>query len=200
MPIETLIIIILAYFIGSIPFGLILTKLIVKKDLRSLGSGNIGATNVVRAAGKKLGGLAFFLDASKAIFAIYLAAQFGLQESSLIFLIGLMAIIGHCFPIWLKFKGGKGVATYIGMIFVFDPFLTLFIIGGWYIVFYITQIVSLASILIMCTIIFYFLFKFEYALIYFIIGAIIVIFRHKENLQRLLKGEENNFKNDSKTS
>lgn len=200
MSIETLIIIILAYFIGSIPFGLILTKLIVKKDLRSLGSGNIGATNVVRAAGKKLGGLAFFLDASKAIFAIYLAAQFGLQESSLIFLIGLMAIIGHCFPIWLKFKGGKGVATYIGMIFVFDPFLTLFIIGGWYLVFYITRIVSLASILIMCTIIFYFLFKFEYALIYFIIGAIIVIFRHKENLQRLLKGEENNFKNDSKTS
>lgn len=200
MPIETLIIIILAYFIGSIPFGLILTKLIVKKDLRSLGSGNIGATNVVRAAGKKLGGIAFFLDASKAIFAIYLAAQFGLQESSLIFLIGLMAIIGHCFPIWLKFKGGKGVATYIGMIFVFDPFLTLFIIGGWYLVFYITRIVSLASILIMCTIIFYFLFKFEYALIYFIIGAIIVIFRHKENLQRLLKGEENNFKNDSKTS
>ncbi len=199
MPIETLIIIILAYFIGSIPFGLILTKLIVKKDLRSLGSGNIGATNVVRAAGK-IRWYSLFLDASKAIFAIYLAAQFGLQESSLIFLIGLMAIIGHCFPIWLKFKGGKGVATYIGMIFVFDPFLTLFIIGGWYLVFYITRIVSLASILIMCTIIFYFLFKFEYALIYFIIGAIIVIFRHKENLQRLLKGEENNFKNDSKTS
>lgn len=200
MPIETLIIIILAYFIGSIPFGLILTKLIVKKDLRTLGSGNIGATNVVRAAGKKLGGLAFFLDASKAILAIYLADLFGIKESSLIFLIGLMAIIGHCFPIWLKFKGGKGVATYIGMIFIFDPFLTLFIIGGWYLVFYITRIVSLASILIMCTIILYFLLKFKFVLIYFIIGAVIVIFRHKDNLQRLLKGEENNFKNDSKTS
>jgi len=183
----------LGYLIGSIPFGLIITKLVTKKDITKEGSGNIGATNVVRTVGKKLGALTLALDAVKGIVAVYLAIRFGLQDALTLNLIGLSAIIGHCFPVWLKFKGGKGVATLLGILFFYDPVLTIFLMLGWYIVFYVTRIVAMASVIVMIVISAYFILKLKLAFVGFIIAPMIVIYRHKENISRILSGKEHSF-------
>lgn len=183
----------LAYLIGSIPFGLLICKLFAKKDITKEGSGNIGATNVVRSIGKKLGALTFICDAFKGVAVLLIALKFDIQSASTLNLIALSAIIGHCFPVWLKFKGGKGVATLLGVLFFYDPILTVFLMVGWYIVFYVTRIVALASITIMVVISAYFLLKMSFAFIGFIIAPLIVIYRHKENISRILSGQENSF-------
>ncbi|MBT4878824.1 MAG: glycerol-3-phosphate 1-O-acyltransferase PlsY [Alphaproteobacteria bacterium] len=191
---STFALILLAYFIGSIPFGLIITKFLVKKDIRTIGSGNIGATNVVRAGGKKLGALTLFLDALKGLLCIALAHKFNINNLLFINLIALFAVLGHCFPVWLKFKGGKGVATYLGILLILDPILTLFIMLGWYVVFYITYIVSFASVLVVITIILFLIMQLTVTNIPLIIASIIIIYRHKENISRMLKGKESSFK------
>lgn len=184
----------LSYFIGSIPFGFILTKVFSNKNLQSHGSGNIGATNVVRVAGKTLGYLTFSLDATKGIAAIFIAKYFFVTEPKLIYLCGFSAIIGHIFPIWLKFSGGKGVATFIGVLFYHDPFITILFLLGWYITYYIMRIVSLASILLMLVIIIYFLLHWQEPSILFIILSLIIILKHADNIRKLTKGEEHSFK------
>ena len=185
----------LSYLIGSIPFGLILTKIFAKKDIQSSGSGNIGATNVVRVAGKKIGYATFILDSLKGVAGILLAYYFSLQNPLFAYICGLFAILGHMFPIWLKFNGGKGVATFIGILFCYDIFLTICFLLSWYFIYYITRIVSLASIILMLVVIMFFIIKWKYVSGIFIITALLVIIKHHQNIYRLIKGQESSFKN-----
>ena len=111
---EILVVSILAYLIGSIPFGFILTKIFLKKDIRDIGSGNIGATNALRTGNKSLGYGTLFLDVTKAVIPVIYVK---LNYPDYIFIASLCVFLGHVFPIWLKFKGGKGVATYVGILF-----------------------------------------------------------------------------------
>ena len=130
---------IFSYLMGSIPFGYILTKIFLKKDIRNVGSGNIGATNALRAGNKVIGYTTLVLDISKAIIpVIYVKINF----PELIFIVSLCAFLGHVFPIWLKFKGGKGVATYIGILFSIDILLGIIFITCWAIVFFTSKFSS----------------------------------------------------------
>ena len=128
---------------GSIPFGLILARIFLDKDIRKIGSKNIGATNVLRTGNKFLASLTLFLDVLKGILPILITNY---CFPSLIYLSGLAAFLGHIFPVWLKFKGGKGVATYLGIIFVLSFNLGLFFCISWFFVVFITKYSSLASI------------------------------------------------------
>ena len=137
---EYLIVGIASYLMGSIPFGLILTKIFLKKDIRDIGSGNIVATNVLRTGNKLIGYLTLVLDITKAIIpVIYVKINF----PELIYIASLCAFLGHVFPIWLKFKGGKGVATYVGILFSINILLGVVFISCWIITFLITKYSSL---------------------------------------------------------
>ncbi len=192
---ENIIALVAAYFVGSIPFGLLLTKIFGKKDIRQEGSGNIGATNVVRVAGKKLGMVTFALDALKAVFALVIALYFLKVNNALILncVVGL-TVVGHCFPLWLKFKGGKGVATFLGGLVFYNPGFALLIMLGWYIFFYITRIVSVASIVIMLAISVFYLLDFNLDMLAFILTPWLVIYMHRENIKRIIAGTESSFK------
>ena len=140
---EILIISILSYLIGSIPFGFILTKIFLKKDIRNIGSGNIGATNALRTGNKSIGYTTLFLDIIKAVIPIiYLK----LNYTDYIFIASLCIFLGHVFPIWLKFKGGKGVATYVGILFSINLYIGLVFIGVWFVTFLISKYSSLSSL------------------------------------------------------
>ena len=140
---EYLIVGIASYLMGSIPFGLILTKIFLKKDIRDIGSGNIGATNVLRTGNKLIGYLTLLLDVTKAIVpVIYVKINF----PELIYIASLCAFLGHVFPIWLKFKGGKGVATYVGILFSINILLGVVFISCWIIIFLLSRYSSLSSI------------------------------------------------------
>ena len=120
---------IISYLMGSIPFGFILTKIFLKKDIRDIGSGNIGATNALRTGNKLIGYTTLFLDISKAIIpVIYIKINF----PELLFVASLCAFLGHVFPIWLKFKGGKGVATYVGILFALNLSFGFIFISVWF--------------------------------------------------------------------
>jgi acyl phosphate:glycerol-3-phosphate acyltransferase len=183
--------IVLAYLIGSIPVGVILGKM-KGVDPRKTGSGNIGATNVMRAGGKALGIITLFGDAAKGFIPVFLAELFGL-DVSIIAIIGLAAFLGHVFPIFLRFKGGKGVATALGVYIAIGPLVILGAFIIFIIVFLIWRYVSLASLIgaIMVPIGLYVIkAPCEFVIMAGII-AMIVIIRHKENISRLLKGTEN---------
>ncbi len=183
---------IIGYFIGSVPFGLILTKFFLSKDIRDLGSGNIGATNVLRTGNKKIAFLTLLLDILKGIIPIYILNLFVSYEIATIS--GLFAVLGHCFPLWLYFKGGKGVATCVGVIFALDWIAGLLFILLWFLIAYFSRISSLAAIISLClTTLYVFCLSFEQTFIIFGI-SIICISRHYENISRLLKGKENKIK------
>lgn len=189
---------ILSYLIGSVPTAYIITKKLKGEDIRKFGSGNIGATNAARVLGIKMGILVAVIDILKGYFAVILIQIVIPQESSLyiLFLLALIVIIGHNFSIFLKFSGGKGVATTIGIVMRIFPigFLILTII--WFLITIITRYVSLASIMSAISLVFssYFL-KDSSAYFYFmVILAIGVIFSHRENIARLLNGTENRMK------
>ena len=186
--------IIAAYLIGSIPIGLILGKLIWKKDLRQLGSHNIGATNAWRVLGRKAGLLVFILDFLKGQLGVILGA-FLLATPCAMVVGGLFAVLGHIFPIFIGFKGGKGVATSLGVIASLMPKITAIVFIVWLLLTLITRYVSVASIVaavltpILAAI-------FNQPTIYFLFTlaiAIIIVFRHRENIQRLKAGRENKF-------
>ncbi len=201
--------IIFGYVLGSIPFGLLITKLFGFEDIRNIGSGNIGATNVLRT-GKK--GLAFFtliLDGFKGFFSILIVLIF-LQKfdqtdlypyilqmkSTIISFVGFFSIIGHCFPIWLKFKGGKGVATGFGVIMSFDYLIGSFIILVWSLIFLISRISSLSSLISFFIIPFLlFLSQKEISICLASLAINFIVFlRHLDNVKRLIKKEEPKFK------
>ena len=129
---ELILSIIISYLMGSIPFGLILTKIFLKKDIRDIGSGNIGATNVLRTGNKIIGYLTLSLDILKAVIPV-LYIKFNYPE--LVYVSSLSVFIGHVFPLWLKFKGGKGVATYVGILFSINYILGFVFIVSWLIIF-----------------------------------------------------------------
>lgn len=186
-----LIFLILAYLIGSIPFGLILNKVILGVDIRKFGSGNIGATNALRIGGKKIGVSTLLLDSFKGIIVIILFKLFNQN----IYLGAALAIIGHVFPIWLNFKGGKGVATMIGVVTLINFYVGIATIFSWIICFLITKTSSLSSIAaVLISLVFAYISK-DINLFYLnLFFAILIIYKHKANIKRLIKGQENKFK------
>ena len=189
---ELSIIIILSYLMGSIPFGFILTKIFLKKDIRKIGSGNIGATNVLRTGNKKIGYLTLTLDILKAIVPL-LVIKFNFPE--FIFLSALSIFLGHVFPLWLKFNGGKGVATYVGMLFCINYILGFVFIFSWFVIFIIFRYSSLSSLiasLIIPIYQFYIIDNNNYY--FFIILFILIFYTHRENVKRLINNTESKTK------
>ena len=176
------------YLLGSIPFGLVLTKLAGMGDVRNIGSGNIGATNVLRTGNKKIAAATLLGDLLKGTAAVLLAAQYGPDTAVLA---GLGAFIGHCYPIWLKFKGGKGVATYIGILLGFSWKIMLVFAVVWLSIAAITRYSSLAALIasLVTPIALYWFGHIQWAEL-FLLLTIILWIRHRENIARLLKGEE----------
>lgn len=190
MQIEQIIILIISYLVGSIPFGLVLTKLAGLGDIRNIGSGNIGATNVLRTGNKKLALATLILDGVKG--ALLIPVVHYLDMSDIAPLVGLLAVIGHVFPIWLKFQGGKGVATTIAVILALNWLLGLAIILIWILAFLITKISSLAAI---CAVTggsaaAYYFHGNNLFTICVILLSLLVIIRHYKNIQRLISGTE----------
>ena len=188
------------YFLGSIPFGLLLAKLFAGSDIRKAGSGNIGATNVARVAGPAAGILTLVLDAAKGAAAVWLAGRFTDQSSTGMTLAAVAALIGHCFPVWLKFKGGKGVATALGVFLMLAPMAAL----GSLLVFIAVSVawryVSLGSVSAAAAmpLLMYFLWAPGHApplVVDFgtLFASALVIFKHDANLQRLMDGTEPKF-------
>ena len=189
---ELILSIIISYLMGSIPFGLILTKIFLKKDIRDIGSGNIGATNVLRTGNKIIGYLTLSLDILKAVIPV-LYIKFNYPE--LVYVSSLSVFIGHVFPLWLKFKGGKGVATYVGILFSINYILGFLFIASWLIIFFILRYSSLGSILATIIIPVFIFFNPNYESEYFfIIMFILILFTHRENVKRLINKEESKTK------
>ena len=172
-----------SYLMGSIPFGFILTKIFLKKDIRDIGSGNIGATNALRTGNKLIGYATLILDISKAIIPVmYTKIHF----PELIFIASLCAFLGHVFPIWLKFKGGKGVATYVGILFSINISLGLIFVSSWAFIFLLFRYSSLSSIIGSLSVPIYILITSQINdAIFFAIMFIFIFFTHIENIKRL---------------
>ncbi len=184
----------LSYLLGSIPFGKIVTQILTGKDITKSGSGNIGATNVYRTVSKKIGLLVLLLDGLKPLLALVLV-KFWQPEGyeSFKYLYLLTSILGHMYPIWLGFKGGKGVACYFGGNLLIDPLLTISSMVIWIIVVKITKLSSLGaliSIILLTTIQFIFM-NGTLNKINLIVILILIMFKHKENIARLMSGKEN---------
>ena len=189
---ELILIISISYLMGSIPFGLILTKVFLKKDIREIGSGNIGATNVLRTGNKVIGYLTLILDVLKAMIPV-LYIKFNFPD--LVYISSLSAFIGHVFPVWLKLKGGKGVATYVGILFSINYFLGIIFIVSWLLIFIISKYSSLGSILSSLIIpIFIFLNSSYENQYFFIIMFVLILYTHRENVKRLINKEESKTK------
>ena len=189
---DVLIIGIICYLIGSIPFGFILTKVFLKKDIRNIGSGNIGATNALRTGNKTIGYTTLFFDIIKAVIPIiYIKFNF----TDLLYIASLCIFLGHVFPIWLKFRGGKGVATYVGILFALNIYLGFVFIFSWLITYALFKFSSLSSLVASISIPIYLLIfsKFE-NIFFFTIMLILVFFTHRENIKRLKNKEENKTK------
>ena len=179
---------VISYLAGSIPFGLILTKIFLNKDIREIGSGNIGATNALRTGNKLIGYSTLILDILKAVIPV-LYVKFNYPE--FIFISALSAFLGHVFPIWLRFKGGKGVATYVGILFSINLTLGLVFGACWLITFFISKFSSLASLIGSLSIPIYVLFLDQKGnAIFFGIMFILIFFTHRENIKRLKNKEE----------
>jgi len=185
---DIFIISIISYLLGSIPFGLLLTKFILKKDIREIGSGNIGATNALRTGNKLIGYSTLVLDILKAVAPIFYV-KFNFPEY--IYVASLCAFLGHVFPIWLKFKGGKGVATYLGILFALKISFGLIFIITWLIVFVVSKFSSLSSLAASISIPIYLLILTQFdQVIFFTIMFVLIFFTHRENIKRLKNNEE----------
>ena len=191
MDINLIIVAVYSYLLGSIPFGLVLTKIFLKKDIREIGSGNIGTTNVLRTGKKSLAVATLVLDLLKGYFSI--AITF-IYFENLISYSALICFIGHIFPVWLKFKGGKGVATYLGVILALS--YKFFLIFGitWLVLSFLFRYASLSSIISSLIVFVYsYFFINNFSLILFIF-FVIIIYTHRENIVRLKNSEESKIK------
>ena len=185
---EILIVSAICYLMGSIPFGLIFTKIFLKKDIRDIGSGNIGATNVLRTGNKIIGYTTLFFDIIKAVVpVIYIK----LYYPELIYIASLSAFLGHVFPVWLKFKGGKGVATYLGILFALNIYFGLVFVISWLITFGLSKFSSLSSLIASVSVPVYLLITSQFKdIFFFIIMFVLIFFTHRENIKRLKNKEE----------
>jgi len=194
---TNIIIIVIFYLIGSLPFAFILTKLFGFGDIRKIGSGNIGATNVLRTGNRFLAFIVLCLDILKG-FIPFLILDFFFDGMDLLIKLFFcdFAVIGHIFPIWLKFKGGKGVATYIGFLIGANTLIGLIFLITWMIVVLITKYSSLSSLIATLIVPLYFIFINSnlYILIFIIYLTLIIILKHQENIKRLLNKTENKIK------
>ena len=191
MDINLIIVAVYSYLLGSIPFGLILTKIFLKKDIRKIGSGNIGTTNVLRTGKKSLAAGTLVLDLMKGYFSIIITFTY---FENLISYSALICLIGHIFPVWLKFKGGKGVATYLGVILALSYKFFLIFGISWLILSFLFRYASLSSIIsslivFVCS----YFFNNNFSLILFIF-FIIILYTHRENIVRLKNSEESKIK------
>ncbi|MDQ0421614.1 glycerol-3-phosphate acyltransferase PlsY [Peteryoungia aggregata LMG 23059] len=177
------------YLLGSIPFGLVLTKMAGLGDLRSIGSGNIGATNVLRTGNKKLAAATLLLDALKATAAAVIADRVFGGDAALVG--GFAAFIGHLFPVWLGFKGGKGVATYIGMLLGVEPIMVLVFAIVWLSFAFLSRYSSLSALIATLVIpVALWILGLEEAAIVTAVMTVITYWRHKQNIERLIAGTE----------
>ena len=189
---EFLTIGIISYLMGSIPFGFILTKIFLKKDIREIGSGNIGATNALRTGNKLIGYSTLLLDVMKAILPVLYAK---INHPELIYIASLCAFLGHVFPIWLKFKGGKGVATYVGILFTINILLGFIFCVSWLLIFLISKYSSLSSLIGSLTIPVYIFFNDQMSnALFFGIMFVLIFYTHRENIKRLKNKEESKTK------
>ncbi|MDE3104733.1 MAG: glycerol-3-phosphate 1-O-acyltransferase PlsY [Acidobacteriota bacterium] len=187
----------LAYLLGSIPFGYLLVRTFKHQDIRATGSGNIGATNVLRSGAKGLGIATLLLDLGKALLAVKLAQHLGQGDASLAMAAAIAAVLGHIFPVWLRFKGGKGVASALGVFLALNWAAALCILGVFVVVFALSRYVSLASILASATLPFFaFYFVPQHTPVVdfgFLFLPLLIIAKHHQNIRRLLSGTENRF-------
>ena len=179
---------IISYLMGSIPFGFILTKIFLNKDIREIGSGNIGATNALRTGNKTIGYSTLVLDILKAVAPVVYVKIF---YQDYLYIASLCAFLGHVFPIWLKFKGGKGVATYVGILFAINFYFGIIFIISWFITFFISKYSSLSSLIGAASIPIYLLILTQFnQVIFFTIMFVLIFFTHRENIKRLKNKEE----------
>ena len=188
---DIIIVILFSYLSGSIPFGLILTKIFGNQDIRNIGSGNIGATNVLRTGNKFLAVLTLLLDILKGYIPVIIAQQY---FPGLIQLSCLLAFLGHVFPVWLKFKGGKGVATYVGILFSLNLIYGFIFTGVWFTIFLVSKYSSLSSLVATLSIPIYLYFSENENIIFFIIMFVLIFYTHRENIKRLKNKEESKTK------
>lgn len=204
MPVASLLVVVLAYLLGSIPTGYLLVRFFRKQDIRTIGSGNIGATNVIRSGAKGLGAATFLLDMLKGCCAVWLGAALashllpGWPIRNVEALAALCAVLGHMYPVWLRFKGGRGVSTGFGVFLVAAPWAALAAISLFALVVWSTRFVSLGSILGAASFPIFacFLVSGEKPLFFLIVQvvvALLIIVKHHENIRRLLSGTENRF-------
>ena len=191
MNINLVIVAVYSYLLGSIPFGLVLTKIFLKKDIRDIGSGNIGTTNVLRTGKKSLAVATLVLDLLKGYFSIIITFTY---FENLISYSALICFIGHIFPVWLNFKGGKGVATYLGVILALSYKFFLIFGISWLVLSFLYRYASLSSIISSLIVFVYsYFFNNNYSLILFIF-FIIILYTHRENIVRLKNSEESKIK------
>ena len=176
-----------SYLFGSIPFGYLFTKILLKKDIRNVGSGNIGATNVLRTGNKSLGYLTLVLDIAKAVVPVIFIK---LNYPDLVYISALCAFLGHLFPIWLKFKGGKGVATLVGILLSINIYYAIVFGTVWILTFLISKYSSLSSLFASISIPIYLLIVNQDNIIFFIIIFVLIFYTHRENIKRLINKEE----------
>ena len=188
---EYLIITLGSYLLGSIPFGFILIKIFLKKDIRDIGSGNIGATNALRTGNKSIGYVTLILDITKAVLPVIYVK---LNYPDFIFIVPLSVFLGHVFPVWLKFKGGKGVATYVGILFSINLIYGFVFIVIWLITFLTSKYSSLSSIIASLLVPIYLLLFENSNSVFFIIMFVLIFYTHRENVKRLKNKEESKTK------
>ena len=188
---DYLIIITISYLLGSIPFGLLLTKFFLNKDIRNIGSGNIGATNVLRSGNKLIGYTTLCFDIIKAVLPVIYVK---LNYPDFIYISSLSVFLGHVFPIWLKFKGGKGVATYVGILFSINLIFGIIFGITWILIFLISKYSSLSSLIGSISIPIYLFIFNEEQIIFFVIMFVLVFYTHRENIKRLKNKEESKSK------
>ncbi|WP_075501151.1 glycerol-3-phosphate 1-O-acyltransferase PlsY [Candidatus Pelagibacter communis] len=179
---------VISYLMGSIPFGFLLTKIFLNKDIREIGSGNIGATNVIRTGNKTIGYSTLILDILKAVAPVIYVKIF---YQDFLYIASLCAFLGHVFPVWLKFKGGKGVATYVGILFAINFYFGIIFIISWFATFFISKFSSLSSLIGAASIPIYLLILNQFnQVIFFTIMFVLIFFTHRENIKRLKNKEE----------
>ena len=191
MIVEALSVISFSYILGSIPSGIIFAKIFNLKDLRTIGSGNTGTTNVLRTGNYTAAALTLVLDFGKACLAIYLSQ---IVNEKLILISSLAILIGHIFPLWLKFKGGKGFACYLGIIFMINLYLFIFISLIWLITFFAKRISSLSALLSCLSGVLISIIYFNSNIVLVFLLTILIFVTHLENIKRLINGTETKIK------